>query len=65
MSWVLAIGHLPRVSFQSSNDKGDNEMIPGALHKPPGIYLTVEENPDKTSAMRMSDEGCVTSHRLK
>ena len=26
-----------------SNDKGDNEMIPGAVHRPLG--LTVEENP--------------------
>ena len=27
-----------------ANDKGDNEMIPGAVHRSPGIYLTAEEN---------------------
>ena len=26
---------------------GDNEMIPGAMHKSPGICLTAEENPRK------------------
>ena len=30
-----------------SNDKGDNEIILGAVHRPPGIYLTAEENPRK------------------
>ena len=30
-----------------ANDKGDNEMIPGAVHRHPGICLTVEENPGK------------------
>ena len=29
------------------NDKGDNEMIPGAVHRPPGICLRTEENPGK------------------
>ena len=29
------------------NDKGDNEMIPGAVHRSPGIYHTAEENPRK------------------
>ena len=24
-----------------ANDKDDNEMISGAVHRPPGIYLTV------------------------
>ena len=45
---VLANGHLPRVSRQSyllANDKGDNEMILGAVYRSPGIYLTAEENP--------------------
>ena len=29
----------------SANDKGDNEMISGAVHRSPGVYLTAEENP--------------------
>jgi hypothetical protein len=28
----------------SANDKGDNEVILGAVLKSPGIYLTAEEN---------------------
>ena len=42
-----------------ANDRGDNEMILGAVHKSPGICLTAEENPQKTSARRPSDEGVV------
>ena len=38
---------LSRQSRQSTNDKGDNEMIPGVVHISPGIYLIVEENPGK------------------
>ena len=30
-----------------ANDKGDNEMIPVAVHRSPGIYFTAEENPRK------------------
>ena len=30
-----------------TNDKGDNEMIPGAVHRSPAIYLRAEENPRK------------------
>ena len=30
-----------------ANDKGDNEMILGAVHRYPGICLTAEENPRK------------------
>ena len=30
-----------------TNDKGDNEMIPRAVHRSPGICLTAEENPGK------------------
>ena len=30
-----------------ANDKGENEMIPGAVHRSPGICLTAEENPGK------------------
>ena len=50
MSGLLANGHLPRVSRQSllsANDKVDNEMILGAVHRSPVIRLTFEENPRK------------------
>ena len=30
-----------------ANDKGDNEMIPGAVHRSPDTCLTAEENPGK------------------
>ena len=30
-----------------ANDKGDNEMILGAVQRSHGIYLTAEENPRK------------------
>ena len=30
-----------------ANDKGDNEMILGAVHRSPGICLTAKENPRK------------------
>ena len=30
-----------------ANDKGDNEMILGAVHRSPGICLTAEENSRK------------------
>ena len=36
---------MSRQSHLSDNDQGDNEIIPGAVHRSPGIYLTVEENP--------------------
>ena len=29
----------------SANDKGDNEIIMGAGHRSPGIYITAEETP--------------------
>ena len=50
LSVFLAYGHLPWVSRQSrlmSNDKGDNEMISGDVHRSPGICLMAEENPGK------------------
>ena len=39
----------PSVASISSdaNDKGDNEMILGAVHRYPGICLTAEEKPRK------------------
>ena len=47
LSDSLANDHLPRVSRLSANNNGDNEMIPEAVHRSPGIYLTTEENPEK------------------
>ena len=44
-----------------TNDKGDIEMILGAVHRSPGICLTAEENPRNPQLGR----GCATSHRLK
>ena len=41
----------PRVSRQSclsANDKGDNEVTTGAVHRSPGISLKAEENPGKS-----------------
>ena len=48
LSAFLANGHLAGMSHQSrrlTNDKGDNDMRPGAMHSSPGIYLTSKENP--------------------
>ena len=36
----------PRQSRLSDSNKGD-EMIPGAVHRSPGVYLTTEENSGK------------------
>ena len=47
---VPSQSYLPRVSRQSrlsAHDKDNNETIQGAVHRSPGIYLTVEENPGK------------------
>ena len=30
-----------------TNDKADNKMIPGAVHRSPGICFRAEENPGK------------------
>jgi hypothetical protein len=46
MSGFLASDHLPGVSCLSGNDRGD-EMLPGAVHKSPDIYLTAEVNHGK------------------
>ena len=39
----------PRVASVTSvtNDKGENEMNPGAVQSSPGIFLTAVENPGK------------------
>ena len=56
------IGHLPRVPCQSclsTNDKGDNEMNPGTVHKSPGIRLAAEENSGKPQlGDRLMEELC-------
>ena len=52
----LAVGHLPRVSSLSTNDKGDNEMIPGAVHRSPTLQLRKLR---KISTRRPPDEGSV------
>ena len=57
LSGFLVNGNLPRVSCQSrlsANDKGDNEMIPGDMHRSSGIYLTAKKNPKETSARKPS-----------
>ena len=45
----LTTDHVPRVASVTlvANDKGDNEMILGAVFRSPGICLTAEENPRK------------------
>ena len=48
-----------------ANDKGDNEMIPGAVHRCPDISLTAEENPGKPQLGNRLMKGCATSHCLK
>ena len=30
-----------------ANDKSDNEMTPGAVHRSPGIWSTAEENAEE------------------
>ena len=48
LSGFLSNYHFPRVKrqlHQSADEKGDNEMKPEAVHKHPGIYLMVDENP--------------------
>ena len=40
-----------------ANDKGDNGMILGAVHRSPGICLTAEENPRKTQLVDSLKKG--------
>ena len=56
-------GQLPRVS-RLYDDKGNNKIILGAVHRSPGIYLIAYGNPE-TLSQEMCYEGCATSHRLK
>ena len=48
-----------------ANDKADNEMIPGAVHRSPGICLTAEENLGKTHLGDRLMKGYATSHPVK
>jgi hypothetical protein len=67
LSEFLEKGYLPRISRQSrlsAHDKGNNEMIPGTVHRSHGIYFTAEENSGKLQ-LGTVDEGCATNDRLK
>ena len=66
--------YLPRVSRQSrlsANDKGNNEMIPGAVHRSHGIYLTAEKTPgipqleDRQRRLRDQSSPKMGSHTSK
>ena len=46
-------------------DKGDNEMMLGAVHRSPVTCLTAEENPGKPQQGNLLMKGYATSHRLK
>ena len=51
LSGLLSNGQLPRMSRQSllsADVTRDNEMIPGAVYRFPGVYLISEENPGKS-----------------
>ena len=54
----------PRVT-SVTNDKGDNEMILGAVHKSPGICFTAEENPRKPQLGDRLMKGLCDRNRLK
>ena len=54
----LVKGHFPGV------DKGDNEMIPGVVHRSPVIYFIAQEKLPKTSARRPSMKA-VRRYRFK
>ena len=66
MPRFLPNNHLSRVSGQSClsvNDKDNNAMKMGAVHRFLGIYFY--ENIEKTSARRPSDGSYTTRHYLK
>ena len=41
--FLTKLSRVSRQSDLSANDKDDNELIWGAVHRSPGIYLTAEE----------------------
>ena len=47
------------------NGKGDNKMIPGAVHRSSGTCLKAEEIPGNPSVRRPSDEGAMRPVHLK
>ena len=49
----------------SINDKGDNKMMQGAVHRSRGICPKAEENPGKPQLGDSLTEVYVTIHRLK
>ena len=51
----------------SANNKGHNEMIPEAVHRSPGVYLTAEENPRKPQlgALQSNEVGGIAQHARK
>jgi hypothetical protein len=53
------------VNERVANDKGDNELIPGAAHRSPGICLTTEENSGKPQLGDRRLKEYTTSHCLK
>ena len=44
-------------SVASANDKSDNEVKQGAVHRSPGIYLKAEENPGKPQLKVIASNG--------
>jgi hypothetical protein len=48
LSEFLANGRLPLHISDVSPDKSNNEVKLGAVHRSPGIYLTTEENTEKS-----------------
>ena len=45
-----------------ANDKGDNEMILGTVHRSPGISLTAEENPWNSEYYKQKHIGTKTGN---
>ena len=56
----LARGHFPQMpqeSRLSANDKDDNEMIPEAVYRSPGIYILRLRETSEILCLE-TDEGC-------
>ena len=60
------------MSRQLANDKGNNEIIPGALHRSPSIYQSAEENLRKMSMKTLkwgplppNEKGRIAQHARK
>ena len=48
-----------------TDDKGNNEMIPGTVHRFPGVCLTAEEKPGKAQLGDRLMKGLCDNHCLK